>query len=67
MRTRYEEKTEKEFFAMIEAKKERIVAHFYHPDFEKCSMMQNALEKIAYNHPESLFIKMDATKATFLV
>lgn len=63
----YEEKTEKEFFSLIEAKSERILAHFYHPEFEKCNLLHNALAKIAYDHPETLFIKINATESPFLV
>lgn len=64
---RLEERTESEFFELIKAKKERIIAHFYHKDFGKCLIMNHNLDKIAYAHPESLFIKINAETSPFLV
>lgn len=64
---RLEEKSEQEFFELIKAKKEKIIAHFYHKDFEKCLILNFNLEKVAYEHPESLFIKINAETCPFLV
>ena len=63
----YDEKTEKEFFEFIESKKERIVVHFSHEKFERCKIVDMHLKQIAYDHPESLIIKLDAENAQFLV
>ena len=63
----YEEKTEKEFFEYIENRKERIIVHFSHEKFERCKIVDMHLKKIAYDHPETLVIKVDAEKAQFLV
>ena len=63
----YLEKSEKEFFSLIENKRERIVCHFYHPDFERCRILDNHLARIAYKHLETLFIKINATTCPFLV
>lgn len=63
----YREKSEKEFFELIKQKKEKIVAHFFHEEFQKCQILHKNLEIVAYNHPETLFIKINAEKANFLV
>lgn len=61
-----EEKTEKEFFSLVEAQKERVLAHFFHPDFEKCQLLSRGLMQIAHEHPETLFIRIKAETAPFL-
>ncbi len=58
---------EKEFFELVKNKKERIVCHFYHPDFMKCKILDKHLALVAYEHPETLFIKIVATEADFLI
>ena len=63
----YESKTEKQFFEYVENKKERIVVHFAHEKFERCKLVDMHLKKLAYDHPETLFIRLDAEKCTFLV
>jgi len=63
----YTEKTEKEFFEIIENKKERIIVHFFHKDFIRCKIIDKHLANIAYKHPETLFIRINAQQSPFLV
>ncbi len=67
MKGSYEKKTEKQFFEYVANKKEKIVAHFSHEKFERCKLVNMHLTKLAYNHPETLFIRLDAEQCTFLV
>ncbi len=63
----YNEKTEKEFFTIIENKKERVLVHFFHKDFIRCKIIDKHLANIAYKHPETLFIRVNAQQSPFLV
>lgn len=63
----YQEKSEKEFFDLIENKKEKIVCHFFHDDFVRCKIINKHLLEIAYKHPEALFIRLNAQGSPFLV
>jgi thiol-disulfide isomerase/thioredoxin len=63
----YKEISEKEFFELIKNKKEKIIANFFHEDFNRCKILDSHLPKLAYEHPEALFVKIDVKKATFLV
>lgn len=58
---------EKEFFDLIKNKKERIVATFYHEDFNRCKILNSHMEKLAHLHPESLFVKINVQKSPFMV
>ncbi len=44
-----------------------VVCHFYHNDFKRCAIIDAHLSKIAYDHPECKFIKVNVEKAPFLV
>lgn len=46
-------------------KNEKVVCHFYHNDFERCKIMDKHLYTIAAEHPETLFVKIDAEKSPF--
>jgi len=63
----YREVSEKEFFDLIKNKREKIVANFFHEDFNRCKILDSHMPKLAYEHPEALFIKIDVKKAGFLV
>ena len=63
----YQEKSEKEFFDLIEKKRDRIICHFYHEDFIRCKLLDKHLQTTAYDHPETLFIKVNAQMAPFIV
>lgn len=43
------------------------VVHFYHPDFEKCKLMDKLLAKLAVKHKETRVCKLNAEKAPFFV
>ena len=63
----YIEKTEKEFFDLIKKKKDSIVCHFFHEDFIRCKLLDQHLAQTAYDHPETLFIKINVQTAPFIV
>jgi len=44
-----------------------VVCHFYHPEFERCKIMDQHLERLAPKHLATKWIKIDATKAPFFV
>jgi thiol-disulfide isomerase/thioredoxin len=60
----YREIIETEFLDVM-LKNKRVVCHFYHNDFERCKIMDNHLIKIANQHPETLFVKINAEKTPF--
>lgn len=63
----YKEISEKEFFELIKNKREKIIANFHHEDFNRCKILDSHMPKLAYNHPEALFVKIDVKKSPFLV
>ncbi|KAE8885721.1 hypothetical protein PF002_g27208 [Phytophthora fragariae] len=44
-----------------------VAVHFYHRDFERCKIMDMHLAKLARNHIECKFLKLNAEKAPFFV
>lgn len=56
----------KEFFAAAK-KSERLVAHFYRSVSPRCEIVDAHLQKLAYEHVETRFVKIDAEKNPFLV
>lgn len=63
----YSEVTDtKEFFNLCK-KSERVIAHFYRPTTERCRIVDAHFEKLARNHLETRFVKIDAEKSPFLV
>lgn len=60
----YREIIETEFLDTM-LKNKRVVCHFYHNDFERCKIMDKHLIKIASEHPETLFVKINAEKTPF--
>lgn len=46
-------------------KNKKVVCHFYHDEFIKCKVMDKHLRDIAYEHSETLFVKINAEKAPF--
>ncbi|CEP00488.1 Thioredoxin domain-containing protein [Plasmodiophora brassicae] len=46
---------------------ERVVCHFFHRDFERCKIMDMHLARLAAEHDDTKFIKIDAEKAPFFV
>ena len=46
-------------------KNKKVVCHFYHDEFIKCKVMDKHLRDIAFEHPETLFVKINAEKSPF--
>jgi len=38
----------------------KIIVHFYHNDFLRCKIMDKHLKDIAIEHPECLFVSINA-------
>lgn len=60
----YREIDESEFLDTL-LKNEKVVCHFFHSEFEKCKVMDKHLMKIAFEHSETLFVKINADKSPF--
>lgn len=60
----YREIDESEFLNTL-LKNKKVVCHFYHKEFEKCKIMDKHLIEVAFAHPETLFVKIDAEKSPF--
>lgn len=60
----YREIEEGEFLDVL-LKNKKVVCHFYHQEFEKCKVMDKHLKVIAYDHPETLFVKINAENSPF--
>ena len=60
----YREIVETEFLDVL-LKNENVVCHFYHKDFERCKIIDKHLSKIAGEHKETLFIKINVEKTPF--
>ena len=48
-------------------KSKYVVCHFYHPEYERCKLIDRHLEPLSRKHLATKWIKMDATKAPFFV
>lgn len=48
-------------------KSKYVVCHFYHPEYERCKLMDKHLEVLARKHLATKWIKLDANKAPFFV
>lgn len=62
----YEEVAEGDFLEVV-TKTERVVAHFFHRDFERCRIMDKHLQELAPRHFGTRFIKVSAPDAPFFV
>jgi len=45
----------------------RVICHFYHRDFTRCTIMDHHLHKLSQRHIETKFVKINAEKAPFFV
>ena len=63
---KYDEITEEQFLPTV-TKIKFVVVHFYHKDFERCKIMDMHLERIAKQHTETKFTRIDAEKCPFFV
>lgn len=62
----YREVAQDEFLSEVTNSK-YVICHFYHKDFSRCAIMDHHLAKVAQNHIESKFIKINAEKAPFFI
>mmetsp|Transcript_14476 Transcript_14476/g.12280 ORF Transcript_14476/g.12280 Transcript_14476/m.12280 type:complete len:155 (+) Transcript_14476:139-603(+) len=62
----YTEIVESEFLPYVTKAKFSAV-HFYHMDFERCKIIDMHLAKIAPEHKECKFLKLNADKAPFFI
>ena len=62
----YEEVSEASFLE-ISTTTDRVVAHFWHPDFERCKIVDKHLKTLAAKFFETRFVKMSVEQASFLV
>jgi len=62
----YKEIDESEFLPTV-TKSHLCVCHFYHNDFERCKIVDMHLKKIAMEHTETRFVKINADKCIFFV
>lgn len=62
----YREIVQDEFLAICTSL-EKVAVHFYHPEFEKCTIMDQVLIEIAKVHTECKFVKINAEKCPFFV
>jgi hypothetical protein len=56
----------KEFF-LAAKKSSRVVVHFYRGVTPRCQIVDAHFAKLAHDHVETRFLKIDAEKAPFLV
>ena len=55
----YEPVSEGDFLQIV-TKTPLVVAHFFHPDFERCRVMDRHLSILAGRHPGTRFVKISA-------
>ena len=58
---------EEKSFLELTTSVDRCVVHFYHPDFRRCSIMDNHLTSLSEKHFETKFVKISAEKPKFVV
>lgn len=63
---KFEEIVQDEFLPTVLASA-RCLVHFYHPDMERCKIMDMHLARLAPQHIECKFAKINAEKAPFFV
>lgn len=49
------------------SKEKYCLVNFYHPDFQRCRIMDQRLEELAPKHPHTLFLRTSVADAPFLV
>jgi thiol-disulfide isomerase/thioredoxin len=62
----YTEITQDDFLKEV-TKSKYCVVHFYHPEFERCKLIDRHLEPLARKHLATKWMKLDANKAPFFV
>jgi hypothetical protein len=61
---RYEEVSEADFLEAV-TRSDRVAAHFFHRDFERCKIVDAHLPALAKRFPDTRFIKVSAPDAPF--
>lgn len=56
---------EREVLEKTAAEKVAVV-HFYHPEFQRCKIMQAHIDKLAHKHFRTRFLKFDITKGHWI-
>ncbi|KAI8101061.1 hypothetical protein M9434_005441 [Picochlorum sp. BPE23] len=62
----YEEISEAELLE-VSTQTDRVVAHFFHPDFDRCKIMDKHLSILAPRYFDTRFVKVSVEVAPFLV
>ena len=62
----YNEIKEDEFLNIV-TKNKFVVCHFYHPEFQRCKVVDQHMKAICKYHQETVFITLNAEKAPFFV
>lgn len=57
--------TEKELLD-VTTKEDKVICHFFHPDFRRCSIMTNHLRELARRHYSVTFVQLEGSAAPFL-
>ena len=61
----YQEVAEGEFLEAC-TQAARLVCHFYHPDFERCRIVDAHLTVLAVKHFDTLFVKLSVLVGGFV-
>eukprot|EP00551_Chaetoceros_affinis_P014208 CAMPEP_0203691304 /NCGR_PEP_ID=MMETSP0091-20130426/3634_1 /ASSEMBLY_ACC=CAM_ASM_001089 /TAXON_ID=426623 /ORGANISM="Chaetoceros affinis, Strain CCMP159" /LENGTH=326 /DNA_ID=CAMNT_0050561765 /DNA_START=11 /DNA_END=987 /DNA_ORIENTATION=+ len=59
--------TQDEFLPECTGKSEWVAVHFFHKEFNRCTIMDHHLKLIAPKHLSCKFLRMDAEKAPFFI
>ena len=59
--------TQDEFLPECASSSEFVAVHFFHQEFQRCTIMDHHLKLIAPQHTTCKFLRMDAEKAPFFV
>ncbi len=59
--------TQDEFLPECTGKSEYVAVHFFHKEFNRCTIMDHHLKIIAPKHMSCKFLRMDAEKAPFFI
>ena len=62
----YREIVQDEFLPEVTSHK-LVICHFYHPEFQRCRVIDHHLQIISQTHPETKFIKINAERTPFFV
>ncbi|WFD36949.1 hypothetical protein MCUN1_003841 [Malassezia cuniculi] len=66
-RGKYREILDEKELLHTTAHEPKCVVHFAHKDFRRCKILDQHLEHLAAQHPDTLFVKADVMRTPFLV